>query len=73
MDTMSDISEEDRYQKLCYKWNRAASDVGICGSEYYDDPKAVFARVRQIMEARRELALDNARLRQELNIKKGAQ
>jgi hypothetical protein len=45
--------EETRIEKLrelCQRWNVAASGVGICGSEYVDDPERVFEAVRSSRE-----------------------
>lgn len=36
---------------LLLRWNKAASQAGMAGSEYVDDPERVFARVRENREA----------------------
>lgn len=41
----------DQLEALCRRWERAASSVGICGSEYYCGPERVFERVRDNREA----------------------
>lgn len=33
--------------RLLLRWNQAAGSVGICGSEYVDDPERVFERVKE--------------------------
>ena len=41
----------EKLRVLCRRWNIAASRVGICGSEYIDDPERVFAQVRATRDA----------------------
>ncbi len=36
-----------KLQALCLRWNRAAASVGICGSEFVDEPERVFDAVRE--------------------------
>jgi hypothetical protein len=58
--TANDMTDLER------RWNRAASSVGICGSEFHNDPEAVFARVREIMLKHRSARLEVSRLRREV-------
>lgn len=40
--------ENERREKLLHAWDREAADAGLAGSEYYNEPKAVFARYREL-------------------------
>jgi hypothetical protein len=64
------LEENGRLQKLNHQWNREAAAIGgLCGSEFVDDPKNVFAHVREMQEARGRFGKEAARLRTELAVK----
>jgi hypothetical protein len=60
-------SEEKRKQaeRLCHDWNSAASEH-FCGSEYHDDPKNVFARVRHLRDSHHDAMIKNSKLTAEV-------
>lgn len=45
------------------RWNLAASRAGFAGSEYVDEPEAVFARVADLQRRYQEARLELAKLR----------
>ena len=47
----------DPLERLRRRWNLAASDAGFKGSEYVDEPEAVFGRVRESAGPRGDVAL----------------
>lgn len=58
-------------QELLYRWARAACSVGICGSEYHNDPERVFARVAEVMGKYRTAKIENVRLKREVARRSG--
>jgi hypothetical protein len=47
----------EKLRALCRRWNRAAANAGICGSEYFDDPERVFDRVEETRNCLRDALL----------------
>jgi hypothetical protein len=45
MKYIEELTQEEAVS-LLKRWERAASSIGICGSEYYMDPERVFQRVQ---------------------------
>lgn len=41
-------------EKLLHSWNREAENAGFAGSKYHNEPKKVFARVRQLKHSHGE-------------------